>query len=596
MIFGPDLYFNGSFISCPGSRRNLSAGESRLSSEPEVTHLHTYFLFPAAIDRAAVIEEHPEIWRGSQSWFEKLDHWVTGHVVPEHAAAATELGRWQRHSESGTDFHSPAYEDMMFFHPFIRRAFFDTGASDQNYEALVHRYVVPAKPGSRLFYEAEDSGGEFAKVEITNLELLIFANGIAILSIGVEARDIPYSRALWINEMMRKIYPSSGRQIQTGRIPNRLALVRETAGERHVIVEERWATSRGIGSRPQLSTILLSLFHFANYAHEEFDASLDERMIVNSFANLDRTRLTPGFEGSEDYEIAFSRFLYVDRAGPGYRYDPEFLRGQMKKHVYRRWQHLGTLYGMTSYSNVTCTLASPAAPDADQLVHRMFCTKNLLIAVIALFYRASLLAFAKESALVSRQLFLVFSGGRVRHRHIQLATQLMADFHYFNNYWFHLEPTTKDEELEHFTLLSDAYQLGPAKAKLEDQIDKLSGYIDRLYALRNSDAVNRLAMMSVMLGIGALITGYYGMNISHLTTLLQNGPISFWSLVLTSLMAVASLWFVVYIVASNWVDYRASILPHRYRKAATRISLRNLRRYDDADVKPAKDNPGPPEH
>ena len=539
------------------------------------------------------MEEHPEIWRESQHWFEKLDLWVTGHVVPEYAEAAARLGGWQRRPESSVDFHSPAYEDMMFFHPFVRKAFFDTGDSDRDHEALVHRYVIPTKAGSRLFYEAEDGYGESAKVEITDLGLLIFANGIGILSIGVEAHDIPYSQALWINEMMRKIYPSSGRQIETGRIPNRLALVQETDGEQYLIAEERWKTSRGIGYRPQLSAIIMSLFHFANYSREEFEGTLDERMIVNSFVSLDRTRLSSGYETSEEYEIVFSRLLYVDRAGPGYRYHSEFTRGQMEKQVYRRWQHEGTLYGITAYSNVTSTLTSPGLPGSDQLVHRMFHTKNFIIAIIALFYRASLLAFARESALVSRQLFPVFSGGAVRHRHIQLATQLMADFHYFNNYWFHLEPTTKDEELEHFVLLSNAYQLGTAKVKLEDQIDKLSGYIDRLYALRNSDAVNRLAMMSVILGIGALVTGYFGMNIPHLATLLQNGRASIWSLLLTSLMAAASLWFIVYIVASNWLDYRSSIMPRRYRKPLTRVSLRKLRRYDSGDMQAPKDNPGP---
>jgi hypothetical protein len=72
--------------------------------------------------------------------------------------------------------------------------------------------------------------------------------------------------------------------------------VREIAGEKQLIVEERWKTSRGIGCRPQLSTILPSLSHFANYAREEFEASLDERMIVNSFASLNRTQFCPGFE------------------------------------------------------------------------------------------------------------------------------------------------------------------------------------------------------------------------------------------------------------------------------------------------------------
>jgi hypothetical protein len=76
------------------------------------------------------MEEHPEIWSESQPWFEKLDLWVTGHVVPEYAYAVAQLGGWQRHPDNCLDFHSSAYEDMMFFHPFVRKAFFDTGDSD----------------------------------------------------------------------------------------------------------------------------------------------------------------------------------------------------------------------------------------------------------------------------------------------------------------------------------------------------------------------------------------------------------------------------------------------------------------------------------
>ena len=544
----------------------------------EVLHLHTYFFFPIAIDQDAVMDEHPEIWRGSQLWFDKLDQWVTRHVVPGYEPAATQLGGWHRHSESSLDFTSPTYQDMMFFHPFVRRAFFDTGESNADHEALIHRFVIHTPAGNRLYYEAEDDGGSAAKVEVTDLRLLMFANGVGILTIGVEARDLSYAQALWINEMMRKIYPSSSHQIQTGRIPNRLALVLETGAERHLVAEERWDSGRGLGHRPQLSSIVLSLLHFANYPHAEYEATLDERMVVNSFVSLDRTLLPTGFETSEEYDIAFSRLLYVDRDGEGFRYDAHFLHQEMKRQVYRRWQHEGTLYGMTAYSSVTSALGRPGMADTADVVHRMFRSRNLLIAVIALFYRASLLGFKEESALVSRQLFPVFSGGRVRHRHIQFATRLMADFHYFNTYWFHLEPTTKDEELEHFSLLSQAYQLAPMKETIEDQITSLAGFIDRLFSLRNNDAVNRLAMMSMLLGIGALVTGYYGMNIPHLENVLHNDHISFWSLVLTSIMAAASLWFVVYIIGSNWLDYRASIFPHRYRRPLTAKSLRELRR------------------
>jgi hypothetical protein len=232
----------------------------------------------------------------------------------------------------------------------------------------------------------------------------------------------------------------------------------------------------------------------------------------------------------------------------------------------------------TRTANVTSVLTSPEAPQANGLVYRMFKTKNHLIALVALFYRASLLDFAKESALVSRMLFLVFSGQVVRHRHIQFATRLMADFHYFNNYWFFDELTAKDEE--HFQLLCSAYRIGPMKESIEDQIDKLAAYIDRLYTLRNSDAVNRLAMISIILGIGALVTGYYGMNIPHLGEFLKSNTLSLWSLVATSLLTIASVTFIIYIVGFNWVDYRASLLPHRYRKSLSTNSLRKLRHYE----------------
>lgn len=57
-------------------------------------------------------------------------------------------------------------------------------------------------------------------------------------------------------------------------------------------------------------------------------------------------------------------------------------------------------------------------------------------------------------------------------------------------------------------MLSEAYRLAPMKKTIEDQITSLAKFIDPLFAMRNDDAVNRLAMISVLLGIGALVTGY----------------------------------------------------------------------------------------
>ena len=72
------------------------------------------------------------------------------------------------------------------------------------------------------------------------MRLFLFANAIGILSLGVEGFHLPTPQALWINEALRKVYPSSGRQIREGRIPNRLALVLEQDGQSQVLAEERF--------------------------------------------------------------------------------------------------------------------------------------------------------------------------------------------------------------------------------------------------------------------------------------------------------------------------------------------------------------------
>jgi hypothetical protein len=78
----------------------------------------------------------------------------------------------------------------------------------------------------------------------------------------------------------------------------------------------------------------------------------------------------------------------------------------------------------------------------------------------------------------------------------------------------------------------------------------------------------------MILGIGALVTGYYGMNIPHLATILNDGRISVGSFIATSIMALLSLGLIAYIVVTNWVDYRSSLVPHHFRRPLPDKSLR----------------------
>jgi len=78
------------------------------------------------------MEDHPEIWKRRQHWFGNLDRWVT-----KHGSLAPELGGWKRASHDRFDLDSPSYQDMVFFHPFVRRVFFDTGNHDRDDEAKI---------------------------------------------------------------------------------------------------------------------------------------------------------------------------------------------------------------------------------------------------------------------------------------------------------------------------------------------------------------------------------------------------------------------------------------------------------------------------
>jgi hypothetical protein len=327
-----------------------------------------------------------------------------------------------------------------------------------------------------------------------------------------------------------------------------------------------------------------------SYAQQEFEPVLDERMIVYTYVSVDPASVEAGFDQSEEYEILMSRLLYVDRWADEYRYESEFTREAMRRDVYRRWAHQGTLYGFSSYSNVTLTMGRFDCDEHELregfLVHRMFMSRYYLTVVVALFYRATLLDFSERTALVSGRLYKRTSAARVNEQDIVLVSRLMGDFQHFSNYWYFSELANKDEEIEHFQKQCEAYRLAPMKAEIEQEIDRLSTILDRVFQMRNTEAVNRLAMLSMILGAGAMITGYFGMNFAknfEKTFFAPDGAGVVHSLMifLVSTVVVGSLVFAAFLVVGNWRDYRNILLPTKGQGG-----IRSLRRTQDADEEP----------
>jgi len=564
-----------------------------------IQHLHTYFLFPFSLDKEAVLETHHKVWRERRSWVDGLDDWIASYRGLAGNPFVSRFGGWRRAAYTRFDMDSPAYQDMVFFHPFVRRVFFDTigGVSPEAAEAeeetygesasLMHCYVIPLPKNGGLYYEAADRRGRGACVQITDLRLFLFANGLGILAIGVEAFGVTAADALWINEAMRKVYPSSSRQLREGRIPERMAITLRRGEESEVLVEERFETCTMIGFLPPLSRIVTSLLYFANYQQEELEPVLDERMIVYTYAAIDPASVSEGFKDSREYDVLLSRLLYVDRDGPDYRYEEAFTTGQMRRQMYRRWSHQGTWYGFTSYSNITCTIGAFECDEHQLregfLIHRMFCTRYYLMAMIALFYRATLLDFSERTALVSRRLYRDQEDGRFDVENVQLANDLRAEFLHFSNYWYFDELANKDEEMEHFLLQCREARIDDMKREIEEEIDKLNGSLHSYFQFRNTESINRLAMLSLILGAGAVVTGFFGMNFGGYFARLffaAEQPFRLPHVLAVSAVAVfamGSISFGIYVVVSNWADYRDSLLP-RWWRLRRQSGSRSLRR------------------
>jgi len=545
----------------------------------ELQHLHTYFFFPFSIDKITVVQNHRELWANYGHWIDGLDEWIGAHHEGLRSLLMDHVGCWRRDPFGRFDMDSTAYQDMVFFHPYVRRVFFDIGevtTRAEEREALLCCYTIPVPKGKKLWFYAEDINGRSSSVEITDLRLFMFANGVGILSIGVEAFDLPVYDALWINEMFRKVYPSSGRQIRESRIPARMQLIVEQDGNRVIIAEEPFKRGGMVGYLPRLASTITSLLYFCDYSLQEFEPVLDERMVVNSYACLNPDSLPPDFISSKAYKIFLSRFLYVDLPGETFRYNKSFINKQLPRHLYNRWAHTGTYYGYTSYSSVTTTIGTS---DRDLhslregfLIHRMFRTRYYLMAMIALFYRATLLEFAERTALVSKRIFRDWEDGKLNKGNVRIASDLRAEFLHFSNYWYFDELSSKEEEFEHFTMHCRTLRVQSMKNDIDQEIEKMDTLLQSYAASRNTEAVNRLAILSLIIGAGAILTGYFGMNFGKEFQRWFFNPDSetivfhYSTVAVISILILGVLAFGLYMVVSNWSDYRDVLMPKKWRR------------------------------
>src|SRR5271165_2322301 len=289
-----------------------TAARAEIATSPSFERLHTYFLFPFALDKEAIQADHPQAWPGKTRWIDGLDSWIAGHSGRAASQGVPGLGSWKRSSYSEFDLESPAYSDLLFFHSIVRHVFFDTniGRHADDQENQLRCYTIDLRQGTRLWFEGSDAIGRAARADVTDLRLYLSAQGIGVLSIGVAASGIDAQQALWINRRLRKLYPVDAASIPEGRTPNWVALRLERGPQLETICEERFEHPALVGFYPPLANTVKSLLAFADYSQEEYEPVLDENMLVYSYGELDAAMISRA-EPSVDFEKTVQDFLYL---------------------------------------------------------------------------------------------------------------------------------------------------------------------------------------------------------------------------------------------------------------------------------------------
>jgi len=547
-----------------------TAARAEIATSPSFERLHTYFLFPFALDKEAIQADHPQAWPGKTRWIDGLDSWIAGHSGRSTSQGMAGLGPWKRSSYSKFDLDSPAYSDLLFFHSIIRHVFFDTniGRHADDQENQLRCYTIDIGAPARLWFEGSDALGRGARAEVTDLRLYLSAQGIGVLSVGVSAGAIDAGQALWINRRLRKLYPVDADSIRQGRTPNWLALRLERGSQVETVCEERFQHPEMVGFYPPLPNTIKSLLYFADYSREEYEPVLDENMLVYSYGELDTSSVSNREIGTA-LESTLEDFLYL-----GHKH------AEATKHLFSA---ATVLFGFTAHScsilrlgSVTAekqdvrdrAYAPPAAAAQDNLeVCRTFHTRYYLMTVVALFYRAVLLDFHERSALVSRRLLQDQQSGRLTLPSITMVNELRTEFLNFSSYWHFDDISCKETDNDLFRRLCAEYKIGDMKGILADELRHMAEFVYNFYQLRNTEAVNRLAMLSLIFGGGAVLTGFFGMNFGR-----EFGQFFFegesggafghyFMVILVCSFVFASLALGTFVVLRNWREYLAILSP-----------------------------------
>jgi hypothetical protein len=537
--------------------------------------LQAYFLFPFALDREAILEDHPHAWTEKTRWIDGLDAWMAS----EHGQSAclVQLGPWKRATYDRFESTSPGYADLLYFNSIVRHVFFDTsiGRRQDEQENQLRCYAIHIDPASRLWFEGTDARGGMGRAEVTDLRLYLSAQGTGILSIGITTKAISDEEALWILRRLRKLYPPNGDSVHEGRTPDWLALRLERNGMIETLCEEKFESPKMVGFYPPLANTIKRLLYFIDYDRQEYEPVLDENMLVYCLGELNSASLAGSGKNADlDFldEFLFLRHLHSEAAC----YES---RGGV------------TLIGFTGHSCSLLHIRSGTGEDKARWLSlcgshaivtreefdsgKMFHGPFYLMVAVACFYRAVLMDFSERGALVARHLLQDQQVGKLSLNSIQMVNEFRTEFLNFSGYWHFDELSCKQADNDLFRRLCREYRVDDMKSVLANELRHMTEFVYNFYQLRTTEAVNRLAMLSLIFGGGAVLTGFFGMNFGREFTEVvfegQHGGswLHYLLVILVTGFVFGSLALGTFVVLRSWRDYLALLTPLSRKKTTT---------------------------
>jgi len=466
--------------------------------------------------------------------------------------------------EFGDRFSNQDYNELIYFHGFVRETLFDEGSLSRIKDASLLALTLDERSDpeqmSPLKYRInilKEHGvnkklADFYDLELQEVSLNFYETGIAVMGFHLNNHHYPEpDSVLAINDFGRRLFPQflgDGPELLAGPmgafLPRSIELMYVDSEERDsVLMTESWQDFKHpVGAElrkfvPFLPAHVMGLlgdkFHLRESEVKKGEvlvsSLVDDRMFVLSWfghqATTNKLSTNPDAKLKEDIygkrdHVAYgyesddwwNKYVFIDGKGPSVA-NRNLLREQNRKHTYARFVEWGTLYGLSRYSLVCVT--DRGAFSANTLKHIQ--TVYFQLVMLCLVQRASVLAFSNEVTGLASQIPDNRKGREEKDGLVNRFTELHRAYIRFVNKVYFREAATQEQGIELYQMLQRFMEIERDVKDLNREVDEMHQFVQMQEAEDREASLSTITLLGFLFVIPSLITGYYGMNVFGLS-------------------------------------------------------------------------------